>query len=138
MKMLRSIVKKINNALLTGGQAIGGDDVAHDGHHREVHDAGRPEEEAGQAVVEARGVAPQPVVVPRRHGGQRVHGDGRPQVDHGQIDAQHLGGLHAGGPPVGHDEHQDVAHDGEPGWGRGERKEGDKDRVRKEIDINHD
>lgn len=105
--------------VLTWRLQIEGDDEAHDGQEGQVHDAGHPEEEARQAVQDAGCVATDPVVVPGGGHGQRVHGDGRPQVGHRQVDAQQLGRLHLGRLPRRHDDDQQVSDDGEDGWWRG-------------------
>lgn len=98
--------------LLTWRLQIEGDDEAHDGQEGQVHDAGHSKEEARQAVQDAGGVAADPVVAPGGGHGQRVHGDGRPQVGHRQVDAEQLGRLHLGRLPHRHDDDQQVSDDG--------------------------
>lgn len=112
--------------LLTWRFQIERDDEAHYSQEGQVHDAGHPEEEARQAVQHAGGVTTDPLVAPGGSHGKRVHGDGRPQVGHRQVDAEQLGRLHLRRLPHCHNDDQQVPDDRENGC-RGKREDGEEE-----------
>ena len=103
-------------------QAVAGLQVARDADGGDGEHAAQSEDEAAEAVVDARGVPPQPPVVERGHGGERVEADAAEEVDHGQVDAQQLRAHHLLPPAVTDDQDQPIAQNREQnyrGGGRG-------------------
>lgn len=98
---------------LTVNQAVARFQVADDADGSDGEHAAQAKDEAAEAVVYTRDVFSQPGVMKRGHDGERVEADAAEEVNHGQVDAQHLRPHHLLPPAVTDHQNQPIAQNRE-------------------------